>query len=82
METALGHDEGLKLYVIQYAIGSRNIDVELCVAANKEIAFKEVVKSWEDRYKSVWFKPRVVSIQEADLPDYNINLERKVKGGS
>lgn len=79
MKTATGHEEeNLKLYALQYSIG-RNTGVEHAIALNDKIALRDIMKSWDEKYPNIWVKPKFLSIQEVTHPDYNINLERKLK---
>ena len=79
MKTAIGHEEeNPKLYAIQYSITNIN-RVEHVIASNEKIAISEVMKIWDEKYTNVWVKPRFLSIYEVAHPDYNINLERKLK---
>ncbi len=77
MKTIKDLDENVKLYIIQYSVANQT-EVEHYAAVNSRKAAEKFHKEHSD-YPSVIFKPRIISIQEVRLNDYNVNLERKIK---
>jgi len=78
MKTAIGHEEeNLKLYVVQYTKGENIVKVEHYIGANEKDILSQVEKYPKEI--SILFRPKISSIKEVTHPDYNINLERKLK---
>lgn len=80
MKTATGHGEEIpKLYVVQYTIGEKTVEIKHQVGHNTEKVYSQIIEEERNKGKSHLFRPRISSIKEVTHPDYNINLERKIK---
>lgn len=79
MKTATGHEEeNPKLYLVQYTRGENIVKVEHCIGINKQDILSQIEEYLKET--SILFRPKISSIEEVTHPDYNVNLERKIKG--
>lgn len=78
MKIATGHEEEIpKLYAVQYTKGENIIKVEHRIGINKQDILSQIEEYLKET--SILFRPKIYSIKEVTHPDYNINLERKLK---